>query len=62
MDKATKENLENLVEVGEQLLKKQVSRMNLDTGLYEPVENGGTNEVALQRYVIRTHVFFLNEI
>ncbi|KAL6222564.1 hypothetical protein ACLB2K_005956 [Fragaria x ananassa] len=50
VDKATKENLENLVEVGEQLLMKQVSRMNLDTGLYEPVENGGTNEVALQRF------------
>ncbi|KAL6227333.1 hypothetical protein ACLB2K_001292 [Fragaria x ananassa] len=50
VDKATKENLENLVEVGEQLLKKQVSRMNLDTGLYEPVENGGTNEEALQRF------------
>ncbi|XP_040369835.1 patatin-like protein 3 isoform X3 [Rosa chinensis] len=50
VDKATNENLENLMEVGKQLLKKQVSRVNVDTGLYEPVENEGTNEEALQRF------------
>ncbi|CAJ1929693.1 unnamed protein product [Sphenostylis stenocarpa] len=37
VDIATKENLDNLVNVGEQLLKKTVTRVNLDTGLYEPV-------------------------
>ncbi|KAF5197563.1 hypothetical protein FRX31_012850, partial [Thalictrum thalictroides] len=42
-DIATKENLENLVKVGEKLLKKPVSRVNLQTGLTEPVTNGGTN-------------------
>lgn len=49
VDIATKENLENLVKVGEDLLKSPVSRINLDTGGYEPVEDGGTYEEALQR-------------
>ncbi|CAI0553690.1 unnamed protein product [Linum tenue] len=48
-DLATEENLNNLVKVGENLLKGPVTRKNLDTGRYEPVENGGTNEEALQR-------------
>ncbi|CAN6587571.1 unnamed protein product [Malus baccata var. baccata] len=50
VDKATRENLENLVEVGNKLLKKPVCRVNLDTCLYEPVEDEGTNEEALQRF------------
>ncbi|KAL5821646.1 hypothetical protein ACOSQ3_023528 [Xanthoceras sorbifolium] len=50
IDDATKENMENLVRVGENLLTKQASRFNLDTGVYEPVENGGTNEEALRRF------------
>ncbi|RWR90046.1 patatin-like protein 2 [Cinnamomum micranthum f. kanehirae] len=50
VDIATKENLKNLVKAGEQLLKKTVSRVNLDTGIYEPVENAETNEVALKRF------------
>ncbi|KAF8377524.1 hypothetical protein HHK36_030906 [Tetracentron sinense] len=50
VDTATKENLENLVKVGEWLLKKPVSRVNLDTGLSEPVQNGGTNEEALKKF------------
>jgi ribose 5-phosphate isomerase RpiB len=49
-DVATEKNLENLVKVGEQLLKKTVARKNVDTGLYEPVQNGGTNEEALKRW------------
>lgn len=49
VDVATKENLENLVKLGENLLKKPVSRINLDTGLYEAIENGGTNAEALER-------------
>ncbi|KAI5650252.1 hypothetical protein M9H77_36257 [Catharanthus roseus] len=43
VDIATKANLDRLVKIGENLLKKQVSRVNLDTGLSEPIENGGTN-------------------
>ncbi|MCL7024015.1 hypothetical protein MKW94_000950 [Papaver nudicaule] len=49
-DRATKKNLEMLVKIGERLLKKPVSRVNLDTGLNEAVENEGTNEQALTRF------------
>ncbi|KAL3520647.1 hypothetical protein ACH5RR_018796 [Cinchona calisaya] len=49
VDTATEKNLENLVEVGEKLLKKPVSRVNLNTGIYEPL-NEGTNENALKRF------------
>ncbi|XP_060194120.1 patatin-like protein 2 [Lycium barbarum] len=49
VDVATKENLERLVEIGENLLKKPLSRVNLETGLTEPIPKGGTNEEALKR-------------
>ena len=38
------------MKIRERLLKKPVSRVNLETGLSVPVENGGTNEEALNRY------------
>ncbi|KAK1277226.1 hypothetical protein QJS04_geneDACA017173 [Acorus gramineus] len=48
VDIATKENLNNLVKVGEKLLKKPVSRVNLETGVFEPIGSGNqTNEEAL---------------
>ena len=56
VDIATKENLNDLVKVGEELLKKPVSRMNLETGVLEP-SNQGTNEEALIRYVTILIVF-----
>ncbi|XP_021284254.1 patatin-like protein 2 [Herrania umbratica] len=49
VDIATKENLENLVKVGEELLKKPVSRVNLDNGKFEPINTQDTNENALIR-------------
>ncbi|BBH08538.1 hypothetical protein Prudu_020757 [Prunus dulcis] len=49
VDIATEENLNDLVKVGEALLKKHVSRLNLDTGELEPVHPEVTNEVALER-------------
>uniref|UniRef100_A0A5B6YTD4 Patatin n=1 Tax=Davidia involucrata TaxID=16924 RepID=A0A5B6YTD4_DAVIN len=49
VDIATKENLEDLVKVGENLLKKPVSKVNLMTGCYEPASNKGTNEEAVIR-------------
>ncbi|KAF7137540.1 hypothetical protein RHSIM_Rhsim07G0230500 [Rhododendron simsii] len=49
VDVATKTNLEDLVKVGEGLLKKPVSRVNLDTGLNEPCDEE-TNEEALKRF------------
>uniref|UniRef100_A0A251VEB6 Patatin n=1 Tax=Helianthus annuus TaxID=4232 RepID=A0A251VEB6_HELAN len=54
MDLATKENLENLVKVGEELLKKPVTRVNLGTGLYEPYHHT-TNEMALKKFAAILH-------
>ncbi|XP_031117083.1 patatin-like protein 1 [Ipomoea triloba] len=50
VDIATSENLENLVKVGEGLLEKPVSMVDLSTGEYKPVENGRTNMEALQKF------------
>ncbi|KAL8128149.1 hypothetical protein AgCh_014928 [Apium graveolens] len=50
VDISTKENLEKLVGIGENLLNKPVSRINLDNGAYEKVENGGTNAEELKRF------------
>lgn len=50
VDIATEENLKNLVKVGEELLKKPVSRVNLETGIFEPAHQS-TNEEALVRYI-----------
>ncbi|KAJ3676975.1 hypothetical protein LUZ60_002699 [Juncus effusus] len=49
VDIATNENLQNLVKIGESLLKKPVSRENLETGRVEAT-NEGTNEQALIRF------------
>ncbi|KAH1204102.1 Patatin-like protein 2 [Glycine max] len=50
VDIATKENLEKLYQIGENLLKKPVSRVNLENGLFQPLKNGETNEHALKRF------------
>jgi hypothetical protein len=49
VDVATTKNLADLVKIGETLLKKLVSRINLETGIFE-VANNETNEEALKRY------------
>ncbi|MQL84364.1 hypothetical protein Taro_016880 [Colocasia esculenta] len=49
VDISTEENLHKLVKIGEELLDKPVSRVNLDTGLYEPAGQE-KNRVALQRF------------
>lgn len=49
MDIATKKNMNDLIKVGEGLLKKPVSRVNLDTGIFEPLKQE-TNEEALKRF------------
>ncbi|XP_030454255.2 patatin-like protein 2 [Syzygium oleosum] len=49
VDIATKKNMNDLVKVGERLLKKPVSRVNLETGIFEPL-NQETNEEALKRF------------
>ncbi|GER36584.1 patatin-like protein [Striga asiatica] len=50
VDDTTKQNLSDLVKIGENLLKAPVSRINLQTGNTEPVPNGGTNEEALKKF------------
>ncbi|VAI18443.1 unnamed protein product [Triticum turgidum subsp. durum] len=52
VDVATKDNLEKLVNVGEMLLKKPVSRANLETGQMVPAcsDIEETNEEALKRF------------
>ncbi|CAN6541806.1 unnamed protein product [Malus baccata var. baccata] len=47
LDIATEKNLKRLVEIGNALLKKPVSRVNLDTGKYEVSKEEGTYEEAL---------------
>ncbi|KAF8393902.1 hypothetical protein HHK36_020102 [Tetracentron sinense] len=49
IDTTTKKNMKELEEVGKKLLKKPVSRVNLDTGVHEPCGRG-TNEEALKRF------------
>lgn len=44
-------NMKKLVEIGKNLLKKTVSRINLQTGLLEPCQHRGSNEEALKRYI-----------
>ncbi|XP_009612649.1 patatin-like protein 2 [Nicotiana tomentosiformis] len=53
VDIATKENMAKLVEIGETLLKKPVSRINLKKGIFEPHEIGGTNEETLKRFATK---------
>ncbi|XP_062182982.1 patatin-like protein 2 [Phragmites australis] len=50
VDIATKENMEALIGIGKELLKKPVARVNIDTGVYEAVAGEGTNEEALERF------------
>ena len=57
-----------LVAVGESLLKKKVSKINLKTGLYEFSDSDETNEEALRRYtyykmfIYNKHLTFVVQI
>ena len=55
MDAATQNNLDDLVKLANEMLSRPVSRVNLRSGLAEPVPNGGTNEQALKRYDSHAH-------
>ena len=52
IDIATVKHLENLVKIGENLLKQRVANVNLATGLSEPVSQR-TNEQILTRLVTK---------
>ncbi|KAF5806545.1 putative patatin-like phospholipase domain, Acyl transferase/acyl hydrolase/lysophospholipase [Helianthus annuus] len=47
------QNMAKLIEVGENLLAKPTSRVNLNTGLSEPIGNGQTNAQALERSICK---------
>ncbi|XP_058745802.1 patatin-like protein 1 [Vicia villosa] len=49
VDISTKDNLNNLVKAGENLLKKKFTRVNLDSGVYETVLDKGTIQEELNR-------------
>lgn len=49
LDLSTAENLNALKDIGIQLLDKPVSRVNIHTGWYEPMEGKGTNREELKR-------------
>ncbi|KAF3339440.1 patatin-like protein 2 [Carex littledalei] len=50
MDNSSNKNLLKLVQIGNELLKKPVSRVNLENGNIEPLLNGGSNEEELIRF------------
>ncbi|KAK1407537.1 hypothetical protein QVD17_39154 [Tagetes erecta] len=50
VDLATKENMVKLEQTGQKLLSKPSSRVNLKTGVSEPIGNGETNAEALKRF------------
>ncbi|TVU03055.1 hypothetical protein EJB05_51383, partial [Eragrostis curvula] len=50
MDCATKENMNALIKLGNDLLKQLVARVNIDTGAYDPVHGAGTNAHALKNF------------
>ncbi|KAL4196948.1 hypothetical protein AMTRI_Chr04g248820 [Amborella trichopoda] len=46
----SKDNFLRIQKIGHQLLKRPMSRINLETSLLEPLKNQGTNEEALVKY------------
>ncbi|OEL24100.1 Patatin-like protein 1 [Dichanthelium oligosanthes] len=48
VDAATPENMRALVAIGERMLAQRVSRVNVETGRYEPVPGEGSNADALE--------------
>ncbi|KAJ8493647.1 hypothetical protein OPV22_015368 [Ensete ventricosum] len=53
VDVSTKENLVELVQIGKNLLNKKVSRVNLETGIFEEINGEGTNADALTQIAKR---------
>ncbi|KAF7034470.1 hypothetical protein CFC21_045482 [Triticum aestivum] len=50
VDVSTPENLIRLIDVGQALLKRQVCKVNIETGKNEPDQNRGTNEEELVNF------------
>jgi hypothetical protein len=43
MDDSSTKNMQKLVQIGNDLLNKPVSRVNIETGLFEEIPGAGTN-------------------
>lgn len=50
VDIATDENMKALEDVGKKLLNEKVSRVDLETGIFQEVEGEGTNSEALTHF------------
>uniref|UniRef100_A0A0E0KEM3 Patatin n=1 Tax=Oryza punctata TaxID=4537 RepID=A0A0E0KEM3_ORYPU len=50
VDAATKDNMRDLVGIGERMLEQRVSRVNVETGKYVEVAGAGTNADALRGF------------
>ncbi|OAY70667.1 patatin-like protein 2 [Ananas comosus] len=50
VDVSTRKNMEDLIQIGNDLLKKPAARVNLETGTYEPIARGGTNADAIDHF------------
>ncbi|XP_072981001.1 patatin-like protein 1 [Typha angustifolia] len=50
VDVTTRSNMDKLIQIGESLLQKPVSRVNLEKGVYEPVDGAETNAEELTRF------------
>lgn len=48
-DNSNEENLQNLEKIANELLQKPVAAVNLETGLYEPIEEADTYEEAITK-------------
>ncbi|KAI3931970.1 hypothetical protein MKW98_012380 [Papaver atlanticum] len=51
VDISTKKNMQKLIKIGQNLLKKTMCRVNLETGISEEIEGACTNEEALISFV-----------
>lgn len=50
IDDSSMENMQKLVQIGKDLLNKPVSKVNIETGLYEVVPGAGTNGDMLKSF------------
>ena len=60
LDTATKENLNDLVKIGLELLNKPVSRVDPETGLLKPIPGMGTNADILKRFYTNPALLFFS--
>jgi hypothetical protein len=50
VDNSTPKNLQDLIKVGNDLLKSRVAEVDVTTGIYQPADYNETNEEALKKF------------